>query len=48
MLEPFFEGRMMAGSTPLTLQDPATLEIYIPFTMSPATIEWSPKRGFIS
>ncbi|MEM7541648.1 MAG: LLM class flavin-dependent oxidoreductase [Pseudomonadota bacterium] len=29
------------GIAPMTLQDPATVEIFIPFTMSPATIEWS-------
>ena len=29
------------GIAPLTLQDPATIEIFRPITMSPATIEWS-------
>ncbi len=35
------------GIAPTTLQDPATIEVYIPFTMSPATIEWSAKEGVI-
>ena len=29
------------GIAPLTLQVPSTIETFIPFTMSPATIEWS-------
>lgn len=35
------------GIAPNTLQDPATIEVYIPFTMSPATIEWSAQQGVI-
>lgn len=33
------------GIAPLTLQDPDAIEIYIPFTMSPATIEWAAQQG---
>lgn len=33
------------GIAPMTLQDPATIEIFIPFTLSPATIEWSAQQG---
>lgn len=33
------------GLAPLTLQDPASIEVFIPFTMSPATIEWSAREG---
>ncbi|MGR8950185.1 MAG: LLM class flavin-dependent oxidoreductase [Gammaproteobacteria bacterium] len=33
------------GIAPLTLQDPESIEIFIPFTMSPETIEWSAKEG---
>lgn len=29
------------GIAPLTLQDPSNIEVFIPFTMSAATIEWS-------
>lgn len=29
------------GIAPLTLQAPSSIEVFIPFTMSPATIEWS-------
>lgn len=35
------------GIAPNTLQDPSTIEVYIPFTMSPATIEWSAQQGVI-
>jgi alkanesulfonate monooxygenase SsuD/methylene tetrahydromethanopterin reductase-like flavin-dependent oxidoreductase (luciferase family) len=35
------------GIAPMTLQDPATIEIHMPFTMSPATIEWSAHHGVI-
>lgn len=33
------------GIAPQTLQDPSTIEVCIPFTMSPATIEWSARAG---
>ena len=33
------------GIAPLTLQDPDSIEIFIPFTMSPETIQWSAKEG---
>jgi alkanesulfonate monooxygenase SsuD/methylene tetrahydromethanopterin reductase-like flavin-dependent oxidoreductase (luciferase family) len=33
------------GIAPQTLQDPATIEICIPFTMSAATIEWSARNA---
>ncbi|MEM7466404.1 MAG: LLM class flavin-dependent oxidoreductase [Pseudomonadota bacterium] len=33
------------GIAPMTLQDPESIEIFIPFTMSPETIEWSAKEG---
>jgi len=33
------------GIAPQTLQDPSTVEVCIPFTMSPATIEWSGRNG---
>lgn len=40
------EGRLaQVGIAPLTLQDPASIEIFIPFTMSPATIEWSAREN---
>jgi alkanesulfonate monooxygenase SsuD/methylene tetrahydromethanopterin reductase-like flavin-dependent oxidoreductase (luciferase family) len=35
------------GIAPNTLQDPSTIEVYIPFTMSPATIEWSAQQNVI-
>ena len=33
------------GIAPLTLQDPDSIEIFIPFTMSPETIQWSAREG---
>lgn len=33
------------GIAPLTLQEPSAIEVFIPFTMSPATIEWSAAEG---
>jgi alkanesulfonate monooxygenase SsuD/methylene tetrahydromethanopterin reductase-like flavin-dependent oxidoreductase (luciferase family) len=33
------------GIAPQTLQDPSAIEVCIPFTMSPATIEWSAQQG---
>ena len=33
------------GIAPLTLQDPDTIETFIPFTMSPETIEWSAREA---
>lgn len=40
------EGQLVKiGIAPQTLQDPATIEVCIPFTMSPATIEWSAQQG---
>lgn len=33
------------GIAPQTLQDPASIEVFIPFTMSPATIEWAAQEG---
>ena len=33
------------GIAPLTLQDPDTIEVFIPFTMSAETIEWSAREG---
>jgi alkanesulfonate monooxygenase SsuD/methylene tetrahydromethanopterin reductase-like flavin-dependent oxidoreductase (luciferase family) len=33
------------GIAPLTLQEPDAIEIFIPFTMSPATIEWAATQG---
>ena len=33
------------GIAPQTLQDPATIEVCIPFTMSAETIEWSARQG---
>ena len=35
------------GIAPQTLQDPDTIETFIPFTMSPETIEWSPREGLV-
>lgn len=32
------------GIAPLTLQDPESIEIFIPFTMSPETIQWSARE----
>ena len=33
------------GLAPQTLQDPSSIEVFIPFTMSPATIEWAAAEG---
>lgn len=33
------------GIAPQTLQDPESIEVFIPFTMSPETIEWSAQVG---
>lgn len=33
------------GIAPMTLQDPESVEIFIPFTMSPETIQWSAQEG---
>lgn len=33
------------GIAPLTLQQPETIETFIPFTMSPETIAWSAREG---
>lgn len=33
------------GIAPMTLQDPDSIEIFIPFTMSPETIQWSAQEG---
>jgi len=33
------------GIAPQTLQDPSSIEVFIPFTMSPATIEWAAAEG---
>lgn len=33
------------GIAPQTLQDPESIEVFIPFTMSPETIEWSAREG---
>ncbi|MGR9091261.1 MAG: LLM class flavin-dependent oxidoreductase [Gammaproteobacteria bacterium] len=33
------------GIAPQTLQDPDSIEVFIPFTMSPETIEWSAREG---
>jgi alkanesulfonate monooxygenase SsuD/methylene tetrahydromethanopterin reductase-like flavin-dependent oxidoreductase (luciferase family) len=33
------------GIAPLTLQTPSSIETFMPFTMSPATIEWSAQEG---
>ena len=33
------------GIAPMTLQDPDSVEIFIPFTMSPETIQWSAQQG---
>ncbi|MGD9604343.1 MAG: LLM class flavin-dependent oxidoreductase [Gammaproteobacteria bacterium] len=42
------DGRLeRIGIAPQTLQDPATIELYSPFTMSPATIEWAAREGVI-
>lgn len=35
------------GIAPMTLQDPATIESYIPFTMSTATLQWAAKNEVI-
>lgn len=35
------------GLAPLTLQDPASIETFIPFTMSPETIEWAAREGLV-
>ena len=35
------------GIAPQTLQDPDTIETFIPFTMSPQTIEWSAREGLV-
>ena len=35
------------GIAPLTLQDPDSIEVHIPFTMSPATIEWAARQNVI-
>ena len=40
------EGQLVKiGIAPQTLQDPSTIEVCIPFTMSPATIEWSAQQS---
>ncbi len=40
------DGRLaQVGIAPMTLQEPASIEIFIPFTMSPETIEWSAAEG---
>ena len=40
------EGELQQiGIAPLTLQDPDHIETFIPFTMSPETIEWSAREG---
>lgn len=33
------------GIAPNTLQDPATIEVMVPFTMSPKTMQWSAREG---
>ncbi len=33
------------GIAPLTLQEPESIEVFIPFTMSAETIEWSAREG---
>ena len=33
------------GIAPLTLQEPGSIEVFIPFTMSAETIEWSAREG---
>ena len=35
------------GIAPQTLQKPETIEQFIPFTMSPETIEWSAREGLV-
>ncbi|MEQ8496636.1 MAG: LLM class flavin-dependent oxidoreductase [Gammaproteobacteria bacterium] len=36
------DGRLaQVGIAPLTLQEPSSIEVFIPFTMSAATIEWA-------
>jgi alkanesulfonate monooxygenase SsuD/methylene tetrahydromethanopterin reductase-like flavin-dependent oxidoreductase (luciferase family) len=35
------------GIAPMTLQDPATIESYIPFTMSTATLQWAARNEVI-
>ena len=35
------------GIAPLTLQEPSEIEIFIPFTMSPETVEWSAREGAV-
>lgn len=40
------DGRLaQVGIAPLTLQDPDSVEVFIPFTMSAETIEWSAREG---
>ena len=39
------EGNLeQVGIAPLTLQDPSSIELFIPFTMSAETIEWSARE----
>lgn len=40
------DGRLeKVGIAPLTLQDPDAVEVFIPFTMSAETLEWSAREG---